>query len=346
MSGLPAVDEAVVTEARCDSAAVVIGFERYAALPTVPYATRDAAAFASFVQRTLQCPAPTVLGDHATRDDVLAALTAAGKQPGVHTVWVYFAGNAATVTRPVLLLPDAPADASQLEAHGVALADVRSLARAGGAELVLVVDAAFEGRSRSGQDLIVGKRFPPMSPTLVDPGSIEWLAATPGEVAGPLELAEHGAFTWALLGALRGWADQPRPDARVSAAEADRFVLDALDHLGVDQHPELRGDRFRTLSLATEPAPPLDPLRWTPPPPPAPSGPTARGTIAVDVPVELSVLVDGQPAARGAATPVPPGRHLVEIRTPTGTPVTGLYVDVVADRQISLAYRDRQLFPR
>src|SRR5688572_30231074 len=109
MAGLPAVDEAVLTDSRCTSAVIVAGFEDYAALPDVPYARRDAAAFASFAQRTLGCADPVVLGDDSDRDDLLAALRSAAR-PGVRTVWVYFSGNAASPVHPILLAPDAPAD--------------------------------------------------------------------------------------------------------------------------------------------------------------------------------------------------------------------------------------------
>jgi hypothetical protein len=183
----------------------------------------------------------------------------------------------------------------------------------------------------------------------LDPGSVVWWGASHGEVAVDLPSAAHGAFTWAVLGALRGWADgvRGRPDTRVSADEADRWVADTLADLGVDQHPVLRGDRLRILSLAHEAQPPLDPLRWTPDPQPAVVvGPPPTGTVTVEMAIGGVAYVDGVrqvPADGVARAAVRPGRHLVEVRTPDGIPMTALHVDVDDGQQVHLVYRNRQL---
>ncbi|MEQ1568631.1 MAG: hypothetical protein ABMA64_23535 [Myxococcota bacterium] len=341
--GVPNVDQGVVTDAVCRAVVVVIGVEDYASLPDVPHAQADAAAFASFADHTLRCP---VFAPEGGRQAWLAAVEEAGRTPGISAVWVYFSGNAASPHHPVLLAADAPADPAAFATHGVSPAELRE--RANPADLVLVVDAALDGRSRTGEELVPRRRFLPPPAVALPPGAVEWWGATPGELAGTL--AGHGAFTWAALGALRGWADgaRGRPDTRVSADEAQRYAVDALGAMGVSQHPQLRGDLLRTLSLAHEPAPRLDPLAWEPAPAPV-AAPPPRPTAAlvVHLAVDGVLLVDGVVTAlvdRGATVAVGPGRHLVEVRAPSGAPLTALHVDLTDGGRVSLEYRDRQLF--
>jgi hypothetical protein len=101
----------------------------------------------------------------------------------------------------------------------------------------------------------------------------------------------HGAFTYLVAGALRGWADGELDGARdgaVTAEEAAQFVQQGLRRVGrLDQRPsaEVVDARAFVLSRGTEPAPSFDApvavVAAAPPPAaPAPAAPTPATPLA------------------------------------------------------------------
>lgn len=264
---LPAIDPPVATEARHPAdAAVVIGIEDYFLLPDVPHATADAGAFEGFLRTTRGLPGDRirVLGRGANREQILDAVGTLGQQVGAGgTLWVYYAGHGAADPESgerILLGADAQADTVSFRARAVALSELETLATAGGGHGLFVLDTCYSGRARGGADLVEGKRFAvPDYAGAPAPGVTRWTAAGPSEWSSSLPGTDHGAFTWAVLGALRGWADADA-DGRVTAAEADAYVTTALREVGVtDQRPALVGSPTTVLSTATEPAPALAP---------------------------------------------------------------------------------------
>jgi hypothetical protein len=254
---LPAVDEPVRTGAASpDEAALVVGIEDYFVLPDVPHASRDAEAFAAFLRHTRGVPADRIRRlDRASREQILAALD----ELAADVVWVYFAGHGAaspSTGERILLGADAQPDLAAFESRAVSVAELR--ARIGG-RAVLVLDTCYNGFGRAGAALLEGKRFAVPAWAEPMPDTIEWAAAGPDEWSGVLPGADHGAFTWAVLGALRGWADADG-DATVTLDEAQAWVARALPAVGVvDQHPHAHGPGDFVLSVAAEAAPPLEP---------------------------------------------------------------------------------------
>ncbi len=262
---LPDIDEPVPTDAaHPDDAAVVIGIEDYFLLPDVPHAARDAAAVEGFLRTTRGVPASRirVLGKGANREQILDAVTTQGKAVGPEgTLWVYFAGHGAAdpaTGERILLGADAQADQVSFQARAVPVTELEALATAGGGHALFVLDTCYSGRTRGGGDLVEGKRFAvPSYATEANPALTRWVAAGPTEWSSPLPEARHGAFTYALLGALRGWGDADG-DGQVTSREAQNYVASALKELQItDQRPRLVGDGLRVLSTATEPAPDL-----------------------------------------------------------------------------------------
>jgi hypothetical protein len=88
-------------------------------------------------------------------------------------------------------------------------------------------------------------------------------AARADQVAGALPRAQRPAFSYLMLGALRGWADAPghdgKRDGAVTAAEAERYVARQLRGFpGRTQVPDRVGDaNFRLVAGARESAPDL-----------------------------------------------------------------------------------------
>jgi hypothetical protein len=269
---LPSVDDPLKTGAKAPSdAAVVIGIEDYLLVPDVPYAKRDAKAFYDFLVYTRGVPSSRVrmLDSGAGKEQILEAVTAAGKSVAAGgTVWVYFAGHGAADASSgerLLLGDDVRQDPAAFSSRGVPVADVKKLASSGGGSVMLVVDACYGGLGRGGQELVAGKRF--LVPAYeVAPKStiVEWNAAGPDQLSGPLEAAQHGAFTYFALGAMRGWADgqlDGRKDGKVTAEEAQLYVKDALRSVQITtQAPQMTATEPSkwVLSSATEAAPKLD----------------------------------------------------------------------------------------
>lgn len=231
--------------------ALVIGIEDYLRIPPVPYARRDATAFQALLVSTLGIPADRVhrLDSDASREVLEAALVHLGQDVGPDgTAWVFFAGHGAaspTTGERLLLGDDTPARLEGFEARSVPVSRAAALAGAGGGRVHLVLDTCFTGVGRDGAPLVPGARFAiPSWATPPQPGVLEWSAASPGEAAMALDAVEHGAFTWLVLGALRGWADgeiDGRRDEQVTAREAAVYVERSLPAVGVTgQHPLLK----------------------------------------------------------------------------------------------------------
>jgi formylglycine-generating enzyme required for sulfatase activity len=240
--------------------AVVIGIEAYDAMTRAPYAASDAAAFAKMLRTTRGMSGTgqvlTVMDGQATRSGILGALAAAGKATS-GTVWVYFSGHGSahpgcdgaqsyercdpSQKNDRLLLPvEVRPDAASIRSTGISVEEVRRVAGAGGATVMVVTDACYTGSARDGAALTTTK----LAMFAEEAGPAEWSAASAGETARPLPQVGHGAFTWALLGAARGWADgadgTPR-DRKVTLGEANAYATQALQALGIyDQTPELQ----------------------------------------------------------------------------------------------------------
>ncbi|TVQ94730.1 MAG: hypothetical protein EA397_01090 [Deltaproteobacteria bacterium] len=230
--------------------AVVIGIESYPFASDVPYAARDAQAMYTWLLHTRGISQDRIrlLDGGASREDMIEASTWAGELAGPDaTVWFTFAGHGAadpSTGERVLLGDDVRRQASSITHRGVAVSELRRAAGAGGAEVFMLVDACYAGVGRDGEELLAGTRFlVPVAEVNPEMRGIEWSAAGPNQLTGPLEPAEHGAFTYFAIGAMRGWADgflDGSPDGQVTADEARAYVNHALRVAGVDdQHSQI-----------------------------------------------------------------------------------------------------------
>jgi len=247
---LPDVDTPVRTgESAPADGAVVIGLEDYTHIPDVPFASADAAAFYRFLVYTRGVPTARIrlLDRGASREMIVEATREVGEQVGPGgVVWFYFAGHGAASPETgerLLLGDDVRVEMAAFEARAVPVAEVERLATAGGGQVLLVLDTCYSGKGRGGSSL-GGRRFAVPSYAAGErAGVAEWSAAGPSEWSAPLDEAGHGAFTYAVLGAMRGWADgqiDGTRDGVVTLDEAGLFVEEALRTLQVvDQRPVL-----------------------------------------------------------------------------------------------------------
>ncbi|TVQ91715.1 MAG: hypothetical protein EA397_08920 [Deltaproteobacteria bacterium] len=240
---LPSLEEPLRTGAeRSLDAALVIGLERYPFATDVPFAMRDAQAFADHLRYTIGVPdhrieVVTSGSVEAMRE---AAKRVAERTKSGGTLWFYFAGHGAShpVTRERLLLgDDLRPDAVSLGSRGTPVEGLIRQARGNSSKAIAVLDTCFTGTGRDGAPLVEGARFLIPSSSIRSNSIIEWSSTGPGEVAMPLQAQRHGAFTFLVLGALRGWADGEIDgvrDGKVTLQEASVYVRRKLRHLGFD----------------------------------------------------------------------------------------------------------------
>ena len=251
---LPDIDEPLRAGARAPGdTAVVVGIEDYTHIADVPWATRDAQAFYRLLVYTVGVPSARVrlLDQGASHEMIRDALAGAAEQAGADgRVWFYFAGHGAASSRDgerMILGQDVRAEVSAFDSRGLTTAEIETLAGARGSQVVMVLDTCYTGRDRAGSSLVEGGRFVvPSYATRSAPRVVTWTAAGPNELAQPLDSVGHGAFTYFVVGAMRGWADGQLDgvrDGEVTLEEASLYVTDALAsaQLG-SQHPTVQAD--------------------------------------------------------------------------------------------------------
>ncbi len=260
---LPSVDEPLKTQQRVPGeAAVVVGIENYRELLPVNYAERDARAFARFLIDTRGLSSTYVHDLYgASREDMLEALRQAAQDAGPGgTTWFYYSGHgvADIATGEQLILgEDVPNLPKRFAQRGVSISEIRDAIIPEGGNAIVILDACYGGAGRTGEPLVEGYHYVAARETWQPPSNfLLWTAVKENELAGPLDEARHGAFTFFVLGALRGWADQGSHgdgDGIVTALEASDYVRDALREIQVvAQTPQLQVPQPDAWELARE----------------------------------------------------------------------------------------------
>ncbi len=248
-----------------NDAAVVVSIENYPMLDAqyaVPYASSDGDGFQAFLTYTRGVPLANIhrlQEKNASTEQIQRAFDRALKEAKGGTLWFYFAGHGVSSPQDhdqLILGAEVPMDEQLMANHALAINALQKLVDQSDVErAVFVIDAC---------SIALGKRFAaPVTMTLQANSKpiVLWTAASEGEKSGPIEQAGHGAFTYAALGALRGWADgelDGQKDGSVTTDEAQAFVNRFLREHGIrEQTPRLlaaASDRLSSKVSEAEPA--------------------------------------------------------------------------------------------
>ncbi len=261
-SNLPSLDRPVRTGVQSPKDfALVVGVERYPFLGVdVPYAYRDAEAFKIFLLYTRGLPRDHIqVLKGGSRGQILRAAQGMAERAKGGTLWIYFSGHGAASPKdaaPMLLGDTVKADLLEFEAGALRVTELQELAQGSKArQSLLILDVCYSGTGRDQRPLLPGARFAAPA-TLLSPSKVlTWSATSANEIAGSLKRARHGAFSYLVLGALRGWADGELSgyrDGRVELGEARAYVERGLLLLEREQQSPrlLAGIKDTTLLLS------------------------------------------------------------------------------------------------
>lgn len=240
-----------VTNPALRDAAVVIAIEDYQQVDDIPGARANAADWVKFLTKSQGVPeANTHLlwNYEATREEILADTRRAVEKvsPGGR-LWFVFIGHGApkkTGDDAWLIGADVRPTPDSIEARGVAQTELLSILESKeGVTPIVVLDACFNGKTSTGGS-VMEKGLQDLVFVSLKTGSrsIVLSASKSDEYAGSLPGLNRPAFSYLLLGAMRGWGDTNK-DGTITVQEAVGYSRDALEMLlqGRHQTPEIVG---------------------------------------------------------------------------------------------------------
>ena len=248
-------------------AALVAVVEKYTYVAPVPGARANGEAWFEYFTRGRGIPVERVamLRDQQVTVGKLQRMVreaAKSVQPG-GTLWFVFIGHGAPAkdgSDGLLVGADAQQEADSLFERSVAQGVLlKELAGSAASQVVAVIDACFSGRLPDGKPIVPGLQ--PLilkAASTLDPKTILLTAAAGDEFAGPLPGAARPAFSYLILGGLRGWADADG-SGTVTPLKLREYSARVLRALARDrsQTPSLQGSPGAALGPAWEKGPDL-----------------------------------------------------------------------------------------
>lgn len=244
-------------QSRPKDAALIVGIERYASVAPIAGAQRNANDWYVHFTKGMGIPASNVVllrdneGTVEKMKKYASAVAAQTSSGG--TLWFVFIGHGAPQQDGkdgLLIGYDAQQEADSIAARSLPQKELLALLKRGAqSKTVAVLDACFSGKSDNGTELVKGLQplIPMVGGATLDDATVVLTAAKSDQFAGPLPGAPRPAFSYLVLGGLRGWADQNH-DGAVSAKELRSYADESLRALVHDrnQTPELRAKDAET----------------------------------------------------------------------------------------------------
>ncbi len=244
--------------------AVIVAIESYDYATPIPGALMNGVAWQVFLTGTLGVPVENIhflANSEATKESIQSALDRAAKlgtKGG--RVWFVFIGHGAPrPDRPggMLLGADVRATTNSIADRGLSHKGAIRRLEKSAALPVAILDTCYSGRTGDGEAVVEGVQ--PLSVVSIPKSkrALVFSAARGDQYAGPLPGRARPAFSYLLLGALRGWGDG-NADGIVTAEEALSYSARAMRAVvtGREQTPGLVGDGGKALTLSAGEAAP------------------------------------------------------------------------------------------
>lgn len=250
-------------------AALVVGIEAYDKVPGIPGARANAKEWYQYLTETRGIPPQSVkllTDEDAAREQILGEARKVAARAGEGgTLWFVFVGHGAPSSDGkdgLLVGADARQTAESLEARSVRRGELlKVLGQSKAVSIAVLLDACFSGRGQDGGTIAPGLQ--PLQTVVLggaaDPRMVVLTAAKGNQYAGALPGANRPAFSYLVLGGLRGWAARGQR-AAVTAGDLWRYAGNALEATlrGRKQEPDLMGKEGAVLGAsAGEKAPDL-----------------------------------------------------------------------------------------
>ena len=230
-------------------AALIVGIEDYVFAPDIAGAAQNATDWYSFLTKGRGISPTRVIllrNEEATREAIQKHAKAVAKKVDKGgTLWVVFIGHGAPAADGrggVLVGVDAQQSADGLYARSLGQLELEKLISGGKqGHTVMMLDACFSGKTSTGAPIAPGLQ--PLIPVKdVSARATVLTAGASDQFAGPLPGLDRPAFSYLMLGALRGWADG-NADGQVTVDEAIGYAQSTLQVVVKDrtQRPEVSG---------------------------------------------------------------------------------------------------------
>ena len=284
-------------------AALIIAIQDYAFVPDIPGARANGNAWLTWLTKSRGVKAENVrtLWDAQATAEVIErkAREAAGLVGSGGTLWFVFIGHGAPARGGddgLLVGVDAQQSVQGIYDRSLAQKKLAKALAGRQKHTVLLVDACFSGKAGGGALAkgampVVPVRFPDSAVTVVTAGTSE-------QFAGALPDTERPAFSYLMLGALRGWGDGDK-DGNVTVSEAVYYARTTLGAVVTDrtQTPEVFGpSSFVLASGAKEKGPDLAAQLAAKPGGAVKAGGFGRGLTGIGAVPEVSSLELAVPA--------------------------------------------------
>jgi uncharacterized caspase-like protein len=216
-----------------DDVALIIAIEDYAYTTDVDGAVQNALAWEKFLRKELQVSKiVTILNENATKEEIIYKTKGLSSHTTENSrIWLIYIGHGAPSAQGkhgMLVGVDAQQTARGLESRSVPIPQIIDiLEKTPSKDQIAIIDACFSGLSSEGSSLAPGLQ-PLIATKDLQPSKVHVLTAAQGnQFAGPLPGSNRPAFSYLMLGALRGWADIDR-NKQVTLNEALHYSQQVL----------------------------------------------------------------------------------------------------------------------